>query len=163
MLTLQTSTTDCGILKLNDAPGAARDWAGGRVCLISLRGTVRHSEREGLVERRRDRATDDVGSLGLDDLVLLQQAHPYVHVCMECISHIHRHRTDKYLDTLLANQPISDGEATDRCQKVAPKMKESSSSSISRSRRGPSRRCTTMSAVYSTSPEISNWTCGIVS
>ena len=39
----------------------------------------------------------------------------------------------------------------------------SSSSSISRSRRGPSRRCTTMSAVDSTSPEISNWTCGIVS
>ena len=38
-----------------------------------------------------------------------------------------------------------------------------SSSSISRSRRGPSRRCTTMSAVDSTSPEISNWTCGIVS
>ena len=32
----------------------------------------------------------------------------------------HRHRIDKYLDTLLANQPISDGEATDRCQKVAP-------------------------------------------
>ena len=39
----------------------------------------------------------------------------------------------------------------------------SSSSSISRSRRGPSRRCTTMSAVDSTSPEISNWACGIVS
>ena len=38
-----------------------------------------------------------------------------------------------------------------------------SSSSISRSRRGPSRRCTTMSAVDSTSPEISNCTCGIVS
>ena len=36
-------------------------------------------------------------------------------------------------------------------------------SSISRSRRGPSRRCTTMSAVDSTSPEISNWACGIVS
>ena len=36
----------------------------------------------------------------------------------------------------------------------------SSSSSISRSRRGPSRRCTTMSAVDSTSPEISNWACG---
>jgi len=33
---------------------------------------------------------------------------------------VHRHRIDKYLDTLLANQPISDGEATDRCQKVAP-------------------------------------------
>ena len=32
----------------------------------------------------------------------------------------HRHRIDKYLDTLLANQPISDGEATDHCQKVAP-------------------------------------------
>ena len=32
----------------------------------------------------------------------------------------HRHRINKYLDTLLANQPISDGEATDRCQKVAP-------------------------------------------
>ena len=32
----------------------------------------------------------------------------------------HRHRIDKYLDTLLANQPISDGEATDRCQKAAP-------------------------------------------
>jgi len=30
----------------------------------------------------------------------------------------HRHRIDKYLDTLLANQPISDGEATDHCQKV---------------------------------------------
>ena len=29
-------------------------------------------------------------------------------------------RIDKYLDTLLANQPISDGEATDRCQKGAP-------------------------------------------
>jgi len=32
----------------------------------------------------------------------------------------HRHRIDKYLDTLLANQPISDGEATYHCQKVAP-------------------------------------------
>jgi len=32
----------------------------------------------------------------------------------------HRHRINKYLDTLLANQPISDVEATDRCQKVAP-------------------------------------------
>jgi len=31
----------------------------------------------------------------------------------------HRHRIDKYLDTLLANQPISDGEATDHCQKDA--------------------------------------------
>ena len=30
----------------------------------------------------------------------------------------HRHRIDKYLDILLANQPISDGEATDQCQKV---------------------------------------------
>jgi len=30
----------------------------------------------------------------------------------------HTHRIDKYLDTLLANQPISDGEATDHCQKV---------------------------------------------
>jgi len=33
-------------------------------------------------------------------------------------SAFHRHRIDKYLDTLLANQPISDGEATDHCQKV---------------------------------------------
>jgi len=32
----------------------------------------------------------------------------------------HRHRVNKYLDTLLANQPISGGEATDHCQKVAP-------------------------------------------
>jgi len=32
----------------------------------------------------------------------------------------HGHRIDKYLDTLLANQPISDGEATDRCQNGAP-------------------------------------------
>jgi len=32
----------------------------------------------------------------------------------------HRHRRDEYLDTLLANQPISDGEATDHCQKGAP-------------------------------------------
>ena len=32
----------------------------------------------------------------------------------------HRHRIDKYLDTLLANQPISNGEATDHCQKIAP-------------------------------------------
>jgi len=35
-----------------------------------------------------------------------------------CDAHIHR--IDKYLVTLLANQPISDGEATDRCQKFAP-------------------------------------------
>ena len=28
------------------------------------------------------------------------------------IRQTHRHRIDKYLDTLLANQPISDGEAT---------------------------------------------------
>ena len=35
------------------------------------------------------------------------------------ISSSHRHRIDKYLDTLLANQPISDGEATDHCQKGA--------------------------------------------
>ena len=33
---------------------------------------------------------------------------------------IRRRRIDKYLDTLLANQPISDGEATDHCQKGAP-------------------------------------------
>ena len=33
---------------------------------------------------------------------------------------VHRHRIDKYLDTLLANQPISDGEATDCCQSRAP-------------------------------------------
>ena len=32
----------------------------------------------------------------------------------------HRHRIDKCLDTLLANQPISDGKATDHCQKGAP-------------------------------------------
>jgi len=37
-----------------------------------------------------------------------------------CIGTCHRHKTDKYLDTLLASQPISDGEATDHCQKVAP-------------------------------------------
>ena len=45
-------------------------------------------------------------------------------VCVEprpsTLSTTHRHRIDKYLDTLLANQPISDGEATDRCQKVTP-------------------------------------------
>ena len=34
----------------------------------------------------------------------------------------HRHRTDKYLDTLLANQPISDGEATDHCKSLRRKM-----------------------------------------
>jgi len=34
----------------------------------------------------------------------------------------HRHRIDKYLDTLLANQPISDGEATDRCKTLRRKM-----------------------------------------
>ena len=34
----------------------------------------------------------------------------------------HRHRIDKYLDTLLANQPISDGEATDRCKSLRHKM-----------------------------------------
>ena len=39
----------------------------------------------------------------------------------------------------------------------------SSSSSSSRSRRGPSRHCTTMSTVDSTPPEVSNRTCGIVS
>ena len=34
-----------------------------------------------------------------------------------------RHRIDKYLDTLLlANQPISDGEATDRCRSLRRKM-----------------------------------------
>ena len=32
----------------------------------------------------------------------------------------HRHRIDKYLDTLPANQPISDNKATDRCQRRAP-------------------------------------------
>ena len=31
----------------------------------------------------------------------------------------HRHRIDKYLDTLPANQPISDNKATDRCQRRA--------------------------------------------
>ena len=36
------------------------------------------------------------------------------------ISQKHRHRTDRYLDALLANQPISDNEATDHCQKVTP-------------------------------------------
>ena len=38
-----------------------------------------------------------------------------------------------------------------------------SSSSSSHSQRGPSRRCTTMSTVDSTSPEVSNRTCGVVS
>jgi len=38
----------------------------------------------------------------------------------------------------------------------------SSSSSMSRSRRGPSHRCTNMSAVDSTPPEVSNGTGGIV-
>ena len=37
------------------------------------------------------------------------------------------------------------------------------SSSWSRSRRGPSRRCTTMSTVDSTPPQLSSRTCGIVS
>ena len=37
-------------------------------------------------------------------------------------NYTHRHRIDKYLDTLLANQPISDGEATDRCQNLRRKM-----------------------------------------
>ena len=32
----------------------------------------------------------------------------------------HRHRIDKYLDTLLANQPISNGEVNDHCQKGGP-------------------------------------------
>ena len=32
----------------------------------------------------------------------------------------HRRRIDKWLDTLLANQPISDSEASDHCQKSAP-------------------------------------------
>jgi len=46
----------------------------------------------------------------------------YVPVGCGCppVSLTHRHRIDKYLDTLLANQPISDGEATDHCQKVVP-------------------------------------------
>jgi len=30
------------------------------------------------------------------------------------------HTVDKYLDTLLAIKPISDGDATDHCQKGAP-------------------------------------------
>jgi len=34
----------------------------------------------------------------------------------------HRHRIDKYLDTLLANQLISDGEATDRYKSLRRKM-----------------------------------------
>jgi len=34
----------------------------------------------------------------------------------------HRHRIDKYLDTLLANQPISDGEVTDRCKSLRRTM-----------------------------------------
>ena len=33
---------------------------------------------------------------------------------------VHRHRIDKYLDTLLANQPILDVEATDHCKNGAP-------------------------------------------
>ena len=42
---------------------------------------------------------------------------PFTHHCRH-----HRHRIDKYLDTLLANQPISDGEATDRCKSLRRKM-----------------------------------------
>ena len=37
-----------------------------------------------------------------------------------CLCTAHRHRINKYLDTLLANQPISDGEASDHCQKGVP-------------------------------------------
>ena len=44
------------------------------------------------------------------------------HVCWTVSSRNHRHRIDKYLDTLLANQPISDGEATDRCKSLRRKM-----------------------------------------
>jgi len=36
------------------------------------------------------------------------------------ISQKHRQRTERYLDSLLTNQPISDNEATDHCQKVTP-------------------------------------------
>ena len=42
-------------------------------------------------------------------------------------------------------------------------VRRHSSSSLSRRQRGPSRRCTTMPAVDSTSPEVSSRTCGIVS
>jgi len=44
----------------------------------------------------------------------------YFSVTSHCLNH--RHRIDKYLDTLLANQPISDGEATDRCKSLRRKM-----------------------------------------
>ena len=53
-----------------------------------------------------------------------------------------------------------------RDNRVAVEQKlntDSPSSSCSRSQRGPSRRCTTMSTVDSTSPEVSSRTCGIVS
>jgi len=38
------------------------------------------------------------------------------------VGYCHRHRIDKYLDTLLANQPISEGEANDHCKSLRRKM-----------------------------------------
>ena len=59
------------------------------------------------------------------DLLYVQPTNPDLHETTwtpksRLIHSSHRHRIDKYLDTLLANQPISDGEATDHCQKGAP-------------------------------------------
>ena len=51
---------------------------------------------------------------------LLGQLHQTPAVSLQHTANTHRHRIDKYLDTLLANQPISDGEATDHCQKGVP-------------------------------------------
>jgi len=49
------------------------------------------------------------------------------------------------------------------CAVLSAHLGKGTSSSLSRSRRGPSRRCTTMSTVDSTPPELSSRTRGIVS
>jgi len=59
-------------------------------------------------------------SLSVAEFRQITRSHRRTTHCRRPMSLHHRHRIDEHLDTLLANQTISDGEATDHCQKVTP-------------------------------------------
>ena len=72
----------------------------------------------GAVLEMRVRGT--VMSLSVAEFRQITRSHRRTTHCRRPMSLHRRHRIDEHLDTLLANRPISDGEATDHCQKVTP-------------------------------------------
>ena len=97
----------------------------GRKNSITIRQTVgtikpclQHTNRELNSSTKHLYSNGNVHSASTEQVDPLNQeliGHAHSPAC-QC--HNHGHRIDKYLDTLLANQTISDSEATDHCQKV---------------------------------------------